>query len=236
MMYQIGASVKTHVNTEITNAITALKQANNTWTGTNTFAATGQELVMATHNDMAFLFTDANGNIKSDTSVNLVQTTAGSDTRLVVHDLEVDGNITDVAGDVTITGNLTVNGTTTSLSTTNTVIEDSILSLADGAGGAGGVNSYTNDIGFMFNRGGNGATAFNPAFFSWDSSENKFLLGITNATAASNTIAETSRTVVRVGEIELWDKSTGGTTGQYNANAHYAVLGDLEDFQGGIDS
>jgi phage baseplate assembly protein gpV len=234
MMYQIGASVKTHVNTEITNAITALKAADNTWTGNNTFAASGKELTMATHNDMAFLFTDANGHIKSDTSVTLVQTTAGSNTKLVCHDLEVDGDITDVAGNVTITGNLTVNGTTTSLQTSNTEIKDSIISLADGAGGADGTGAYANDIGIIFNRGGDGAVKKNPAFFSWDNSESKFLLGITSGTSASTQLTETSRSKLKVGEIEIYDKSTGGATGTYTNAAHYAVLGDLEDFNGGL--
>ena len=50
--------------------------------------------------------------------------------------------------DATITGNLTVNGTTTTLATTNSVISDTLIELANGTSG-----TPANDAGLVIERG-----------------------------------------------------------------------------------
>ena len=95
-------------------------------------------------------------------------------------------NIT-VSQDAVITGNLTVNGTTTTLATTNSVVEDSIIELNTGA------TSNSNDLGFIFERGSTG----NNAAFIWDESADKFTLGTTTSTgAATGNITVSSGTLV----------------------------------------
>ena len=68
--------------------------------------------------------------------------------------------------DFTVTGNLTVSGTTTSVSTTNTRIEDKILALASEATG-----TATHDAGILINRGNDANQAF-----LWDESANEFVV------------------------------------------------------------
>ena len=52
---------------------------------------------------------------------------------------------TTFSDDVTITGNLTINGDTTTVSTTNMLVEDTLIELQTGLTG-----SNSNDIGFIF--------------------------------------------------------------------------------------
>ena len=85
-----------------------------------------------------------------------------------------DGNAT-FADDVTITGNLTVNGATTTVSTTNTVVADSLFELNNGA------SSNANDCGIVIERGSTGDNAI----IAWDESADKFTMGTTTATGAS---------------------------------------------------
>ena len=80
-----------------------------------------------------------------------------------------------VAGVLTVTGNLVVNGTTTTLSSTNTVVEDTLIELNTGAG------SNANDMGIIMERGSTGDNAI----FMWDESADKFVMGTTTATGSS---------------------------------------------------
>ena len=85
------------------------------------------------------------------------------------------GNVT-MSQDLTITGNLTVNGSTVTNSASNTVIEDYLIELNNGAG------SNSNDIGIIMERGSTGDNAF----MGWDESADKFVFGTTTATGASS--------------------------------------------------
>jgi hypothetical protein len=76
---------------------------------------------------------------------------------------------------LTLAGDLTVNGTTTTLSTTNTKISDNLIELNSGA------TSNANDSGIIIERG----TTGNNALFIWDESGDKFAVGTTTATADS---------------------------------------------------
>ena len=75
---------------------------------------------------------------------------------------------------VSITGNLEVGGTSSTISTTNTEIEDNIIELQTG------ISASTNDSGIIIERGSTG----NNACIIWDESADTFKLGTTTATGA----------------------------------------------------
>ena len=76
-------------------------------------------------------------------------------------------------GDVSIAGNLNVTGVTTTVK--NIDICDNIIGLNNGLTGAS-----SNDSGIIIERGNIGDNAF----MGWDESEDKFIVGLTDATAA----------------------------------------------------
>ena len=88
---------------------------------------------------------------------------------------------------VSVTGNLTVGGTSTTVNTTNTTIEDNILELNTGA------TANTNSAGIIIERGSTGDNA--AIIFKEDT--DTFVLGTTTATAAdkSSSISITAGTV-----------------------------------------
>ena len=118
--------------------------------------------------DKAFYTTYTNSGGATD--ANLIPTTYAN---LVTNNLTA--NSINTLTDVTITGNLTVNGSTTTLSATNSVVADSLMELNTGAG------SNANDLGFIFERGSTGDNAA----IIWDESADEFVLGTTTATGAS---------------------------------------------------
>ena len=77
--------------------------------------------------------------------------------------------------DVIIAGNLTVNGTTTTVATDNTVIEDKLIELSNGTTG-----SPSGDAGIVVERGSSDNAAF-----VWDESEDRWVAATTSATGAS---------------------------------------------------
>ena len=116
-----------------------------------------------------------------DTSSTSTQITLGETLKIQGTTNEVD---TSVSGDtitiglpnnVVIAGNLTVNGTTTTVSSTNTTLADSLLELNSGAG------SNANDSGIIIERGSTGDNAI----VMWDESADKFVVATTTATADS---------------------------------------------------
>ena len=78
-------------------------------------------------------------------------------------------------GKITLAGDLQVNGTTTTISTTNTVVSDLLLELGNGATG-----SATSDAGIIIERGDDANV-----FMGFDESENKFIMGSGVFTGAS---------------------------------------------------
>jgi hypothetical protein len=82
--------------------------------------------------------------------------------------------VTSIAtsGDVTVGGNLTVSGSTTSVNSTNTTIEDTLLVLQSGLTGAN-----PNDIGLILERGSDGDNGF----LGWDQSTDRFVAATTTA-------------------------------------------------------
>ena len=101
---------------------------------------------------------------------------------------------------VTVAGNLVVNGTTTQIDTTNLLVEDAIIVLADGNGAA------TVDQGLVFTRGG-----VTNQMFLWDESADQFALVATaedGATSGSVTIS--SYSAFQVGDITGSDATLSG--------------------------
>ena len=150
---------------------------------------------------------------------------------------------------LTLTGDLTVNGTTTTLSTTNTEISDNLIELNSG------VTSNANDSGIIIERG----TTGNNALFIWDESSDKFVVGTTTATADSTGnisytltdlmastfigtlegvansayIWDTARTITLGGDLSgnvSIDGSTDVTlTATVSNNSHTHTLSDISD-------
>lgn len=98
----------------------------------------------------------------------------GSQGNLQAIQIDSAGNVT-LSQDITVQGDFTVNGDLTTVSTTNTVVKDTLIELNNGAG------SNANDCGIVIERGNTGDNAI----FMWDESADKFTLGTTTATGAS---------------------------------------------------
>ena len=105
--------------------------------------------------------------------------------------LTFDGSTLAVTGDLTVSGNATISGTTTSIQTTNQVIKDALIELANGA-------STGADSGIIIERGSTGDNAA----IIWDESRDEFVLGTTTATGASTgdlTVARGNISVAKIG-------------------------------------
>ena len=88
---------------------------------------------------------------------------------------DITATTVNVNGDAVITGDLTVNGSTTTLSSINTTIEDSLLEL-----GTGTTGTPSNDVGLIIERGDS-----NNVFIGWDESEDKVVAGTGTFTGSS---------------------------------------------------
>ena len=94
------------------------------------------------------------------------------------HTSDTDAIAIDSSGNVTasqnliVTGDFTVNGTTTTVSTTNMKVSDTLIELNTGA------TSNANDMGIIMERGSTG----NNAIFMFDESADEFTVGTTTAT------------------------------------------------------
>ena len=107
----------------------------------------------------------------------------------------------DADGNVAITGDLTVAGTTTSLSTTNSVIADKLIELANGATG-----SASGDAGIIIERGSDANV-----FIGFDESEDKVTFATTSATGASTGNLTLTDAALKTGAIAAsGDISTTG--------------------------
>jgi len=82
-----------------------------------------------------------------------------------------DGDVT-LSQNLVVTGDFTVNGTTTTVSTTNVKVSDTLIELNTGA------TSNANDMGIIMERGSTG----NNAIFMFDESADEFTVGTTTAT------------------------------------------------------
>ncbi len=120
----------------------------------------------------------------NSTATSLGGTITFSGTTGEVEVAESGGTVTvGLPDDVTIAGNLTVNGTTTTLSTTNTVVEDRLLELGTGTTGA---PAATADLGLILERGSS-----SNVFIGFDEGDDVFVAGETASTGASTTATPT---------------------------------------------
>ena len=119
------------------------------------------------------------------------------------------GNVTSTVGtstfnNITMAGNLIVNGSTTTVSSTNTTLTDNLIELNTGAG------SNDADAGIVIERG----TTGDNAFMGWDESSDSFILGTTTATGSSIGNLTITPTTLQIGILEV--DNTGGATPTYS--------------------
>ena len=116
-----------------------------------------------------------------------------------------DVTFADIAAtDLTLSGNLTVNGTTTTASSTNTVIADTLIELGNGTSG-----TPANDSGFVIERG-----SADNAFIGFDESADKFTMGTGSFTGASTgNLTISTGTLVANLEGNVTGNVTGNTSG-----------------------
>jgi hypothetical protein len=128
--------------------------------------------------------------------------------------ISIDSSASPTVTNLTVSGNLTVNGTTSTVSSTNTNITDAIIELATGTTG-----TPATDSGIIIERG----TEAN-AFMGWDESEENFVLGTTTATGASTgnlsvTPATLSVGRLEAGNINVFTNTISTTSGDLNLSA-----------------
>ena len=105
---------------------------------------------------------------------------------------------------VSVSGNLTVGGTSSTISTTNTVIEDNIIELQTG------ISASSNDSGIIIERGSTGDNAA----IIWKEDTDTFILGTTTATAAD----KSSSLSVTAGALQTG--ALTATTGTFTGSEH----------------
>ena len=141
-------------------------------------------------------FSAGTGVTITDGSVAIGQAVATT-SNVTFNDLQVDG-------DATVTGNLTVNGTTTTLNSTNSVISDTLIELANGITG-----TPSNDSGIVIERGDS-----DNAFIGFDESADKFIVGTGSFTGASTgDLTVATGTLIANIEGNVTGNLTGDVTG-----------------------
>ena len=175
--------------------------------------STLQTNVSSNDSDIASLQSDVSANTSAissnDSDISALQTKVGS--------LATDGNSASFSGnlsaaDLTLSGNLTVSGTTTTVSTTNLDVSDSLINLSKGAASA---STASNDGGFVIERG---SSESNVAFI-WDEGDDKFKVLSTSATAASTDISGTDSSAALADlDANLYHNGTElGTVAEFEA-------------------
>ena len=213
IFYKIGQATKSSVG----NAITALKAADNTWTGTNDFnkaVTVGTDAVPANltvKGDISSGKVTASG-VVSGASASI---TNGVSAASVSATGSVSSATLSTTGNATIGGDLTVSGTTTTISTNNLDIKDNIITLNDGAKAVG---TTAPDAGILLERK-NGAEN---AAFLFQEADSRFEVGTTSATGGTASFGTVSLGALAVNSLLV------GT------RAETQSLGNLADFNAGI--
>ena len=204
IFYKIGQATKSNV----ANAITALKAANNTWTGTNDF---NKAVTVGTDSEAANLTVKGGVSSTGAVSGNTVSATGA----VSGASLSTSGDAA-IGGNATITGNLTVSGTTTTISSNNLDIKDNIITLNDGAKE---VSSAAPDAGLLFER----ADGTDNAAFLFEEDSDRFEVGATveNGSGGFGTVS--------LGALAVNSLLVG-------TRASTQALGDLADFNAGLSA
>jgi len=101
-----------------------------------------------------------------------------------------------------LSGNLTVNGATTTVSSTNTAIEDALIELGTGTSG-----TPSNDAGFVIERGSS-----DNVFIGWDESADAITFGTGSFTGASTGNLSITPSAVNTGALTITNASNSGGT------------------------
>jgi len=104
--------------------------------------------------------------------------------------------------DLVLSGNLTVNGTTSTVSSTNTTMTDSLIELGNGTTG-----NPAGDAGIVIERGDE-----SNVFMGWDDSATGFVFGTTTATGASTGALSVTPSAVSTGALTITNASNSGGT------------------------
>lgn len=104
---------------------------------------------------------------------------------------------------LTLAGDLTVNGSTTTVSTTNLVVSDSLIELSSGLTG-----TPTGDAGVIIERG----TAGDNAIVAWDETADRFVLGTTTATGGDSGTLTIANADLALADLTLTGIAAGSTT------------------------
>jgi hypothetical protein len=130
--------------------------------------------------------------------------------------------------DFTVSGNLTVSGTTTSVSTTNTRVEDAIIALSAEATGSASVDS-----GLLINRGADDNQAF-----LWDESADQFILanvGAEDGDTAGN-VSISSYSGLQIGALTSTSIDASGAVTITDSTAASSTTTGALKVTGGISS
>ena len=103
---------------------------------------------------------------------------------------------------LTLSGDLTVNGTTTTVSSTNSVIADALIELGNGTSG-----SPSNDAGLVIERGSS-----DNVFIGWDESADAITFGTGSFTGASTGNLTITPSAVNTGAVTITNATNSGGT------------------------
>ena len=104
--------------------------------------------------------------------------------------------------DLTLSGDLTVNGTTTTVSSTNSVIADALIELGNGTSG-----SPSNDAGLVIERGSS-----DNVFIGWDESADAITFGTGSVTGAATGNLTITPSAVNTGAVTITNATNSGGT------------------------
>jgi hypothetical protein len=144
--------------------------------------------------------TRINNNQVTDASAGNIYTGINASTKVQEYSItagKIANNLV-YGSDLTVTGNLTVNGQTTTIDTVNTLIEDPLITLADGQTSG----APTVDIGTIGLRGSE-----NSAVMVWKESLGSFVTALSNTTVSNTTVNISSYANLATGNL-----TANGTT------------------------
>jgi hypothetical protein len=158
--------------------------------------------------------TRINNNQVTDASPGNVYVGINAGTKLQAYSItatRIANNLT-YGSDLTITGNLTVSGTTTNVDTVNTLIQDPLITLADGQV----TGTPVLDIGTIGLRGSQ-----NSAVLAWKESEKSFVTALSNTTVSNTTFNISSYANLQTGNATVQGTTSlvGNLIGAVNATA-----------------
>ena len=134
-------------------------------------------------------------------------------------DVDCKANV-DVAGSITVTGDVTVNGTTTTIDTANLTVQDNVILLNNGEGGAGVANG-TGQSGIQIDRG-----TENDVELVFDDADNDTWKFRNAVTTSALPISAGDASFTSVDTVEL--KNTNTVNGTAISNAQWGHVGTMD--------